>query len=102
MGWDFKSPLVFHDSGNVNDKMTLKCYREDILKPWVGDWLTNGPLDDDGHRHRGRDFVLEEDGDSGHGFGSTVNGVVKWKQAKGLKCYKNAARSPDLSIIENC
>ena len=102
MKWNFKFFFVFYDSNNVNDKMILKCYRENILKFWMKNWLTNDLLNDDGHRHRSRDFVLEENGNSDHGFDSTINGIAKWKQTKGLKCYKNAARSPDFSIIENC
>ena len=102
MKWNFKFFFVFYDSGNVNDKMIFKCYHENILKLWMKNWFTNDPLNDDDHRHWGQDFVLKENGNSDHGFGSTVNEVAKWKQAKGLKCYKNVARSSDLSIIENC
>lgn len=48
-----------------------------------------------------QDFVLEEDGDSGHST-SWKNPVQSWKEENGLKSYFNCAQSPDLSLIENC
>ena len=51
---------------------------------------------------RDDDFVLEEDGDSGHGTGRTRNAVKKWKEDHRLEHYFNCASSPDLSPIENC
>ena len=52
---------------------------------------------------RGDDFVLEEDGDSSHGYNKngTNNLVTSWKKANGLTTYKNCARAPDLSPTEN-
>jgi len=47
------------------------------------------------------DFVLFEDGDSGHGPGK-ANPVRAWKEAHGLQHYFNVSGSPDLNIIENC
>ena len=55
-----------------------------IVKPWIGD-----------------DFVLEEDEDSGHGFGTGKNKVQAWKDLHKLEYYQNCAGSPDFAIIEN-
>jgi hypothetical protein len=44
-------------------------------------------------------FVLEEDGDSGHGTGPK-NIVRTWKQENKLNYYFNCASSPDLFPIE--
>ena len=49
-----------------------------------------------------KQFVLEEDGDSGHGHGSKTNVVAKWKEDNHLQWYKNIPHSPDLAPIENC
>ena len=51
---------------------------------------------------RGKDFVLEEDNDSGHGSAHNNNKIRRWKAQHGLKFYFNAPKSPDLSPIENC
>jgi hypothetical protein len=91
IGWDFKSPIYFYNvPGNTNGKMSLQVYRDQILEPIVKPWLESG-----------QDFVLEEDGDSGHGTGKS-NIVRTWKQKHGLKSYFNCSSSPDLSPIENC
>ena len=95
-GHDFKSDLTYYDSGNSNGKMTHKCYREYILEPVVQPWLQaakRGLIDP---------FVLEENGDSGHGGSSNRNPVRIWKEEKGLKSCFNCPSSPDLSPIENC
>jgi hypothetical protein len=63
VGYNFKSKLIFYDAGNSNGKMNHRTYRDQILEPIVKDWLL-------------ADFVLEEDGDSGHGYGSG-NNLVK-------------------------
>ncbi len=48
-------------------------------------------------------FILEEDGDSGHGFSTKKSDIVNiWKQQHGLNVYKNCASSPDLALIESC
>ena len=51
---------------NSNGKMTHQVYIDAILDPVVKPWLD-----------RGDDFVLEEDGDSGHGTGKRRNAVKK-------------------------
>ena len=70
--------------------MTHQVYIDSILDPVVKQWLD-----------RGDDFVLEEDGDSGHGTGKTRNKVKSWKAEHDLKHYFNCPQSSDLSIIEN-
>ncbi|KAN0101622.1 MBOAT, membrane-bound O-acyltransferase family domain containing protein [Hyaloscypha variabilis] len=92
IGYNFKSKLYFYDAGNSNGKMRHRTYRDQILEPIVKEWLEYGAADD---------FVLEEDGDSGHGYGSSSNPVSEWKKAHGLKSYKNCAGSPDFAPIEN-
>lgn len=57
---------------------------EPIVKPWLN-----------------QDFVLEEDGDLGHGT-SKSNIVRTWKEKHGLESYFNCASSPDLLLKENC
>ena len=94
IGWDFKSELHFYEvPTNTNGKMSLQIYRDEILEKVVAVWLSRGDI-----------FVLEEDGDSGHGGGNTrkSNIVKDWKVQHGLKHYFNTPGSPDLSPIENC
>lgn len=91
VGYNFKSDMIFYDvPTNKNGKMTHQVYINSILEPVVKPWLEAGD-----------EFVLEEDGDSGHGTGR-ANPVRKWKEDHGLKSYFNCAQSPDLSPIENC
>ena len=57
MDYNFKSDIIFYDvPGNKNGKLTHQVYIDSILEPVVKFWITAG-----------EDFVLEEDGDSGHG-----------------------------------
>lgn len=67
IGYNFKSDITFYEvPGNSNGKMTHQVYIDSILEPVVKPWL-----------ERGDDFVLEEDGDSGHGtFG--LNSHQQW------------------------
>jgi hypothetical protein len=72
--------------------MSLQIYHDEILEGVVRPWLDAG-----------QHFVLEEDGDSGHGIGRYSTNIVKeWKEAHGLKPFFNTSGSPDLSPIENC
>lgn len=90
IGHDFKSSLTWYDiPGNTNGKMTLQAYRDTILEPVVGQWLREGQT-----------FVLEEDGDSGHGTGKS-NIVKTWKEKNNLISYFNCSSSPDFPPIEN-
>jgi hypothetical protein len=92
VGHDFKSELVFYEvPGNTNGKMSQKVYRDVILEGLVQSWLT-----------RGDQFILEEDGDSGHGPGKKNNIVKQWKTAHGLKHFFNTPGSPDLSPFKPC
>jgi hypothetical protein len=91
VGWNFKSELTFYEvPGNSNGKMSQRAYIDQILEPVVKPWL-----------EAGHDFVLEEDGDSGHGPGRD-NIVKSWKHDHHLQHYFNCASSPDLAPIENC
>jgi hypothetical protein len=92
IGYGFKSPLVFYDiPSNSNGKMTQKAYIQQILEPIVKPWID-----------RGDDFVLEEDGDSGHGPSRSSGNIVKsWKKKHGLDHYFNCPGSPDLAPIED-
>jgi hypothetical protein len=84
------SSLHFYDiPSNKNGKMTLVGY-VDILNTMVKPWLDAK-----------EDFVLEEDGDSGHGTGKK-NIVREWKEKHNLESYFNCHDSPDLAPIENC
>ena len=92
VGWNYKSDLIFYEvPGNTNGKMSQRVYIDSILEPIVKPCLEMSER-----------FVLEEDGDSGHGSANNNNIVRKWKEENGLKYYFNAPKSPDLSIIENC
>ena len=55
--YGFKSELMFYNiASNTNGKLTQAAYINQILEPVVLPWIL-----------RGDKFVLEEDGDSGHG-----------------------------------
>lgn len=74
VGYYFKSDLVFYDlPGNTNGKMSLKVYlyRDQILEHVGEPWLFEG-----------KDFVLEEDSDSGDGKAQNRNIVRVWKSEK--------------------
>ena len=96
VGWaaveyNFKSDIIFYDvPGNKNGKLTHQVYINSILEPVVKAWIMAG-----------EDFVLQEDGDSGHGPGKKKP-VRTWKEQNGLESYFNCAQSPDLSVVENC
>jgi hypothetical protein len=67
VGYDFKSAVHFYQvPTNTNGKMCLETYRDEILEKVVGPWLDDG-----------QQFVLEEDGDSGHGTGRNKDNIVK-------------------------
>lgn len=104
VGHDFKSELVFYEvkdkigKESKNGKMSHDCYVDSILDPVVKPWLKYGGW---------QDFVLEEDGDSGHrkpgkSIKSQNNRMAVWKRKHRLETYQNFPHSPDLSPIENC
>ena len=73
VGHNFKSEIYFYEvPGNTNEKMSQQVYIDQILDPIVKPWI---------QAHQ--DFVLEEDGDSGHGPGKS-NIVRTWKENMGL------------------
>ena len=76
-------------ASNTNGKLSLEAYLEQILKSIVKPWIDSHPR-----------FVLEEDGDTGHGTGPR-NIVRIWKKENKLEYYFNCASSPDLSPTEN-
>ncbi len=91
IGYNFKSDIYFYDvPTNTNGKMSQRVYIDQILEPVVKPWL-----------EAREDFVLEEDGDSGHGT-SQSNIVRTWKKTNKLEYFFNCASSPDLAPIENC
>ncbi|KAH8799419.1 hypothetical protein F5884DRAFT_811921 [Xylogone sp. PMI_703] len=89
VGHDFKSDLNWYQvPGNNNGKMSMKVYRDSILEPIIGSWL-----------QKGYDFILEEDGDSGHGT-SKCNIIKTWKRLNGLESFFNCPQSPDFVPIK--
>lgn len=62
--------------------MSLKVYRDQILKPVVKPWLLEGQA-----------FVVDEDGDSGHGKAKTRNIVRLWKKTS-CSTSSNAPHPP--------
>lgn len=91
VGYNFRSNIHFYDlPTSKHGKMSQEIYINQILEPIVKPWLLAG-----------ENFVLEEDGDSGHGPKGR-NIVKAWKRANGLEHFFNCASSPDLSPIENC
>ena len=71
--------------------MTLNDYIDQILEPVIK------PSIEAGHQ-----FVFEEDGDSGHGYGTKINRVKQWKEEHYLTTFRNCPNSADLAPIENC
>jgi hypothetical protein len=91
VGHNFKSDLLFYEiASNTNGKMTQRGYIDQILEPVVKPWLECGDV-----------FVLEEDGNSGHGPGKN-NIVRKWKDDNKPTYYFNCYSSPDFAPIKNC
>ena len=94
IGYDFKSELIEYEvPGNTNGKMSQKVYIEAILEPYIKQLMIK------------KDFVWEEDGDSGHGPPNPTgkkDSVSIWKLQNGLQCLRNALLSPDLAPIEAC
>ena len=89
VGYNFKSDITFYNvPGNTNGKMSLQVYINQILEPVVKPWLLEK-----------QDFVLEEDGDSGHGKAKNCNIVRKWKEENNLEYFFNFASCPDLSLL---
>jgi len=81
VGYNFKSELYFYEvPGNGNGKMSHKVYAqllEDMVVPWIKE---------------GHDFVLEEDGDSGHGYDPPLRQLKQTCQT--LLEYKKSLKPP--------
>jgi hypothetical protein len=90
-GYNFKSQIIFYEvSTNSNGKISQQVYRDVILELIVKPWLKIG-----------QNFVLKEDGDSGHSP-EKKNIVRTWKEENGLIYYFNCVSLSDLAPIENC
>ena len=74
--------------GNV----TIDRYERVIFKPHILKYYEEACMD-------GRDWILEEDNDGGHGTRSQINPIQQLRQ--GMDYYANTPVSPDFSIIEN-
>ena len=91
VGYNFKLDINLYEvPGNTNGKISQKVYIDQIFQPIVKPRI-------DAHH----DFILEEDGDLGHGPGKS-NIVCTWKETNGLEFYFNCYLSLDLARIENC
>lgn len=94
VGWNFKTPLIYYEVQDKDGAITHKAYIEQILDIEVIKWV-----------NRDDQFVLEEDGASGHGGGPRArknNPAAEWKKRHNIDAYFNCHDSPDLSIIETC
>lgn len=98
IGYNFKSNLIEYKIPlNNNGKMTMEAYKNQILDVEVLNWCKEETR-----------WVLEEDGDSGHGNQSKDNLIIQWKKEhklqKGSKTknswFANCPYSPDLALIE--
>ncbi len=69
--------------------MSQQVYINQILELIVKRWI---------QAHQ--DFVLEEDGDLGHGPGKS-NIMRKWKEKNGLESFFHCHNFPDLAPIKN-
>lgn len=89
--WNYKRLLIFYEiSGNINDKMMMTKYVS-IFNEYVLPLLKWG-----------NDFILKENGNSGHNKANNNNMIRRWKQQYNLWYYFNAPQLPDLTFIENC
>ncbi|KAI8631766.1 hypothetical protein F5Y19DRAFT_421936 [Xylariaceae sp. FL1651] len=88
IGYGFKSPLVWYEV-NCNGNITPQAYLDQILKPYVGQWLQEG-----------QDFILE-DGGGGHGGDSENNVIRHWKEEQGLNHFFDYTGAPDLAPVED-
>lgn len=83
--------MIFYDvPTNTNGKISQEVYVNRILEPMVKSWI-----------ERGDSFILEGDGDSGHGKRGVNSIATRWKEDNNLLYYANCPHSLDLSPIEN-
>ena len=64
----------------------MKQILNPVIKPWI---------------ERGDEFILKENGDSGHEKRGINGRATRWKQKNNLLYYANCPHSPDLSPIKN-
>lgn len=76
--------------------MSKQVYIDSILCPVIVPWCQQVK------RRKIDLFILEEDGDSGHGTDAQSCIVKKFKAKEGINIYRNCASLPDLAPIENC
>ena len=95
VNYNFKSNMMFYDVfNNINGKMTLQMYRNQILKLVVKSWILE-------IRANEISFTLKEDDDSNHE--TNKNNICRtWKKKNLLDCYFNVAKNSDLILIKNC
>ena len=95
VNYNFKLNMMFYDVfDNINDKMTLQMYRNQILKLVIKSWILE-------IRANEISFTLKKDDDSNHE--TSKNNICRtWKKKNLLNCYFNVAESSDLIFIKNC
>lgn len=81
-------------SSKVAGNMTMEQYLTKIFRPHIEKAWQEAK---DQHKA----FILLEDNDGSHGTKTTTNIVARYKVKIGIPWIANAARSPDLNIIEN-
>jgi len=94
VGWNFRSPLIYYEVKDPQGSITHAAYIKQILEVEVIKWI-----------ERGDDFVLEQDGASGHGGGPKArknNPVATWLRNHHVNTYFNCHDSPDFAPIETC
>lgn len=94
VGWNFKTKLHLYwdesGAGNLNMNLYIECL-EEVYLPELKKHKIHYPQ---------FEFILEEDGNSVHGWCSEKNKVKTFKEEHGIRCYKNCPYSPDFSVIE--
>lgn len=94
VGWNYKSRLIWYTTTKTNNdgKMSQQTYIDTVYEPVVKPLL-----------QAGEDFIVEEDRDAVYGIeGNKNNPLRQWRDANRLGAYMNPAKSPDLTVIEDC
>jgi hypothetical protein len=74
--------------------LTMVQYLTKIFRPYIETaWQE--------HKDKHKRFILMEDNDGSHSTKTTNNIVARYKALIKIPWYANAAKSPDLNIIEN-
>lgn len=98
IGYNFKSPLIRYSvSTNKNGKMSQRTYIDAVLSTEVLAWTKECA-----------EWVLEKDGDLGHGKAQNNGPVERYKRSIGMsrtegphRYYFNCQHSPDFAPIED-